>query len=95
LPLAWDLLATGGRMAVISFHSLEDKRVKRFFANLESPCTCPPDLPICVCGLTPTAELLNRRAVMPTEGEMAANPRSRSGRLRVALKLADREAGNR
>ena len=95
LPLAWDLLAVGGRMAVISFHSLEDKRVKRFFADLESPCTCPPDLPICVCGLVPTAELLNRRAVMPTEGEIATNPRSRSGRLRVACKLNQRGAGGK
>ncbi|HET9094734.1 MAG TPA: 16S rRNA (cytosine(1402)-N(4))-methyltransferase RsmH [Solirubrobacteraceae bacterium] len=87
LPVAWDLLTVGGRLAVISFHSLEDRRVKRFLAERARGCICPPDLPICVCGHEPTAELLTRRAVAPTPGEIASNPRSKSAHLRVARKL--------
>ncbi len=87
LPIAWDLLGTGGRMAAISFHSLEDRLVKRFLAARARGCVCPPDLPICVCGRQPEAELLTRRAVAPTPGEVAANPRSRSAHLRAARKL--------
>jgi 16S rRNA (cytosine1402-N4)-methyltransferase len=87
LPAAWELLAPGGRMAAISFHSLEDRLVKRFFAARARGCICPPDLPICVCGHEPEAELLTRRAVAPTPGEVAANPRSRSAHLRAARKL--------
>jgi 16S rRNA (cytosine1402-N4)-methyltransferase len=87
LPAAWELLAPDGRMAAISFHSLEDRLVKRFFAGLARGCICPPDLPICVCGHEPEAELLTRRAVAPTPGEVAANPRSRSAHLRAARKL--------
>jgi 16S rRNA (cytosine1402-N4)-methyltransferase len=87
LPVAWDLLRPGGRLAAISFHSLEDRRVKRFLAARARGCICPPDLPICVCGHEPEAELLTRRAVAPTPGEVAANPRSKSAHLRVARKL--------
>jgi 16S rRNA (cytosine1402-N4)-methyltransferase len=87
LPEAWDVLAPDGRMAAISFHSLEDRIVKRFFAALARGCVCPPELPICVCGHEPEAELLTRRAVAPTPGETAANPRSRSAHLRAARKL--------
>ena len=87
LPLAWDLLAPGGRLAVISFHSLEDRRVKRFLAQLATGCTCPPDFPICVCGHRPEAELLTRRAIAPSLGEVAANPRSKSAHMRVGSKL--------
>jgi 16S rRNA (cytosine1402-N4)-methyltransferase len=87
LPAAWELLGPGGRMAAISFHSLEDRLVKRFFAARARGCICPPDLPICVCGHEPEAELLTRRAVAPTPGEVAANPRSRSAHLRAARKL--------
>lgn len=90
LPIAWDTLKIGGRMAAISFHSLEDRRVKRFFAGLAVGCTCPPDLPVCVCGHEPEAELLTRRSVTADEQELEANPRSRSARLRGALKLAER-----
>ena len=90
LPLAWQLLAPGGRLAAISFHSLEDRRVKRFLVARASGCVCPPDFPVCVCGRQPEAELVTRRAVAPTAGEIAANPRSRSAHLRVARKL---EAG--
>jgi 16S rRNA (cytosine1402-N4)-methyltransferase len=87
LPTAWELLNPGGRLAAISFHSLEDRMVKRFLADRARGCICPPDLPICVCGREPEAELLTRRAVAPTPGEVAANPRSRSAHLRAARKL--------
>jgi 16S rRNA (cytosine1402-N4)-methyltransferase len=87
LPAGWGLLAEGGRMAAIAFHSLEDRRVKRFFAELAAGCICPPGLPVCVCGHEPEAELLSRRAVKPSEAEAERNPRSRSARLRVARKL--------
>jgi len=75
-------------MAAISFHSLEDRMVKRFFADRARGCICPPDLPVCACGREPEAELITRRAVRPSEGEVAHNPRAGSGRLRAALKLA-------
>jgi len=87
LPAAWGLLPEGGRFAGISFHSLEDRRVKRYLADRALGCVCPPDFPVCVCGRTPEAELISRRAIAPTPGEVAANPRSRSARLRVARKL--------
>jgi 16S rRNA (cytosine1402-N4)-methyltransferase len=87
LPLAWDVLRPSGRFASISFHSLEDRCVKRFLASLARGCICPPELPVCVCGRQPEAELLTRRAVAPTPGEIAANPRSRSAHLRAARKL--------
>jgi 16S rRNA (cytosine1402-N4)-methyltransferase len=89
LPAAWDLLRDGGRLAAISFHSLEDRRVKRFLADRARGCVCPPDFPVCVCGRTPEAELVTSRAVAPTPGEVAANPRAASGKLRVARKLGD------
>ena len=88
LPLAWELLAPGGRFAGISFHSGEDRRVKRFLAQKAEGCTCPPRLPVCVCGNTPEAELLTRKAIAPTAGEVASNPRSASARLRGARKLS-------
>ena len=87
LPIAWDVLRPGGRFAAISFHSLEDRRVKRFLADRARGCICPPEIPICVCGHEPEAELLTRRAVAPTPGEIAANPRSKSAHLRAARKL--------
>jgi 16S rRNA (cytosine1402-N4)-methyltransferase len=87
LPLAWDLLGEGGRFAGISFHSLEDRRVKRFLADRATGCVCPPDLPVCGCGREPEAELLARGGVVPGEEELARNPRSASARLRVARKL--------
>ena len=87
LPAAWQVLAPGGCLAVISFHSLEDRRVKRFMAGLATGCVCPPDFPICVCGHTAEAELITRRAIAPTAGEVAANPRSKAAHMRVARKL--------
>jgi 16S rRNA (cytosine1402-N4)-methyltransferase len=90
LPIAWDTLRIGGRMAAISFHSLEDRRVKRFFAGLAVGCTCPPDLPVCICGHEPEAELLTRRSITADERELEANLRSRSARLRGALKRGER-----
>jgi 16S rRNA (cytosine1402-N4)-methyltransferase len=91
LPSAWDLLRPGGRLAAVSFHSLEDRRVKRFFTDRARGCICPPDLPVCACGRTPEAELLTRRAVVPGATEIADNPRAASGKLRAARKL---EAGS-
>jgi 16S rRNA (cytosine1402-N4)-methyltransferase len=87
LPLGWELLRPGGRLAAISFHSLEDRRVKRFLADRARGCICPPDLPVCGCGRTPEAELLSRRAVVATPGEVAQNPRAKSARLRAARQL--------
>jgi 16S rRNA (cytosine1402-N4)-methyltransferase len=87
LPLAWDLLRADGRFAGITFHSLEDRRVKRFLVARAQGCICPPDLPVCACGREPEAELLTRRSVVATPGEVAANPRARSARLRAARKL--------
>ena len=91
LPAAWALLRDSGRLGAISFHSLEDRRVKRFLADRARGCICPPELPVCQCGHEPEAELLTRRAVAPTGAEMEANPRSRSAHLRVAVRLGAQE----
>jgi 16S rRNA (cytosine1402-N4)-methyltransferase len=88
LPLAWELLREGGVLAGISFHSLEDRRVKRFLAERAKGCICPPDLPVCGCGREPEAALLTRGAIVPSPDEVARNPRASSARLRAAEKLA-------
>lgn len=87
LPQAVAAAARGGRIAVISFHSLEDRIVKRAFAAGAGACTCPPGLPVCACGAAATLRIVTRRPVRPSAGETAANPRSRSARLRVAEKI--------
>jgi 16S rRNA (cytosine1402-N4)-methyltransferase len=87
LPAALEMLRPGGRLAVISFHSLEDRIVKRFLRDRERGCTCPPDFPICVCGHEPELRALQRRPIRPSGAEVAANPRSASARLRAAVKV--------
>jgi 16S rRNA (cytosine1402-N4)-methyltransferase len=89
LPLAWSLLPVGGRLGAISFHSLEDRRVKRFLADLARGCVCPPELPVCVCGREPEAELLTKRAIAPGPDELERNPRASSAHLRAALKIRE------
>lgn len=84
---AVSLLNPGGRIAVITFHSLEDRIVKQCFADLASGCTCPRSFPVCVCGKKPLVKQVNRKPILPSEGELAENPRSRSAKLRVAEKL--------
>jgi 16S rRNA (cytosine1402-N4)-methyltransferase len=87
LPAALATLRPGGRLAVISFHSLEDRIVKRFLRSEEHGCTCPPEFPVCACGASPTLRATPRRAIRPSPAEVARNPRSQSARLRVAVKL--------
>ena len=89
LPRAWELLREGGVLASISFHSLEDRRVKHFLVERARGCICPPELPVCVCGREPEATLLTRRSIVPSAAEVAENPRAASGRLRAARKLRE------
>jgi 16S rRNA (cytosine1402-N4)-methyltransferase len=87
LPAALEMLRPGGRLAVIAFHSLEDRIVKQFLREKERGCTCPPDFPVCVCGNAPELRAIQRRPVRPGEAEIAANPRAASARLRAAVKV--------
>jgi 16S rRNA (cytosine1402-N4)-methyltransferase len=82
-----EALKPGGRMCVITFHSLEDRVVKHFFKDHENPCTCPPDFPICVCGKKPDVKILNRKPIVPGIDELEENRRSRSAKLRIVEKL--------
>jgi 16S rRNA (cytosine1402-N4)-methyltransferase len=86
LPAAVEILRPGGRLAVIAFHSLEDRIVKRYLREQERGCVCPPDFPICACGREPRVRIVTRKAVRPTTRETALNPRAASARLRVAEK---------
>lgn len=83
---AVSLLKPGGRIAIITFHSLEDRLVKQTFASLASGCTCPRDFPVCVCGKKPLVEIISRKPILPGAQELEVNPRSRSAKLRVAQK---------
>lgn len=80
-------LRPGGRIAIITFHSLEDRLVKKSFRDLANPCTCPPELPVCVCGKKPMLRLVYKKPILPTEAEIAENPRARSAKLRVAERI--------
>lgn len=84
-----DLLKPGGRLCVIAFHSLEDRIVKNCFKRLQNPCTCPPRLPVCVCGKKPVIRLINRKPITAGEEELKQNPRARSATLRIAEKLEE------
>ena len=88
LAAAVDLLRPGGRLVVLSYHSLEDRIVKRFFDTERKGCICPPSVPVCVCGRTPRLRLVTRPSLTPTDAEIAANPRARSARLRAAERIA-------
>ena len=87
LESALELLNPGGRMAVITFHSLEDRIVKQTFADMASGCTCPKSLPVCVCGKKPRVKIISKKPILPSDEELAVNPRSRSAKLRIAEKL--------
>jgi len=87
LPAALEMLRPGGRLAVISFHSLEDRITKRFLRDLARGCTCPPDFPICVCGRGPELRILTSKPVRPSAREVDENPRASSARLRAAVKV--------
>jgi 16S rRNA (cytosine1402-N4)-methyltransferase len=88
LPAAFEMLRPGGRLVVISFHSLEDRIVKRFLRERARGCTCPPDFPVCACGRRPELRLLTPRPVRPTPREIDENPRASSARLRAAVRVA-------
>ena len=87
LGSGFEILDSGGRMAVITFHSLEDRTVKNAFREYCTGCTCPPDFPVCVCGKKPRAELVNKKPITASEAELESNPRSRSAKLRILKKL--------
>jgi 16S rRNA (cytosine1402-N4)-methyltransferase len=88
LPAAFEMLRPGGRLAVISFHSLEDRIVKRFLRDKGRGCTCPPELPVCVCGHEPEARVLTPKPIRPSAREVDANPRASSARFRAAVRVA-------
>ncbi len=87
-----DLLRPGGRLCIITFHSLEDRIVKQRFRANENPCTCPPEFPVCVCGKKSKGKVITKKPILPSEEEKAANPRSKSAKLRVFEKIENDEA---
>jgi 16S rRNA (cytosine1402-N4)-methyltransferase len=86
LPAAFEMLRPGGRLALISFHSLEDRMVKRFMVERQAGCICPPDMPVCGCGRTPEARSLTTKVVRPRQAELDRNPRARPARLRALVR---------
>ena len=84
---AFELLNKGGRLSVITFHSLEDRIVKQFMRDKAEGCTCPKDFPVCVCGKKPQVKIITRKPILPSEEELEANPRARSAKLRICEKL--------
>lgn len=87
IDAAFDCLAEGGRLVIITFHSLEDRMVKQKFAQLATGCICPPEFPVCVCGRTPAARLVNKKPILPGPAELAENHRSASAKLRILEKI--------
>lgn len=87
LPAALDVLAPGGRLAVVTFHSLEDRMVKQFFAQASKGCVCPPEFPLCRCGKNPELKIVTKKPVTPVDTELISNPRSRSAKLRAVIKI--------
>jgi 16S rRNA (cytosine1402-N4)-methyltransferase len=87
LPAAFEMLRPGGRLAVISFHSLEDRIAKRFLRDRARGCTCPPEFPVCVCGHEPELRILTRKPIRPSASEIGLNPRAASARLRAAVRV--------
>lgn len=81
------MLNVGGRICIITFHSLEDRIIKNVFRNLENPCTCPREFPVCVCGKTPLVKVLTRKPILPSEQELEANHRARSAKLRIVERI--------
>ena len=82
-----DLLNPGGRLCIITFHSLEDRIVKTAFKNKENPCTCPPEFPVCVCGKKPEGRVISKKPILPSKEELEVNSRSKSAKLRVFEKI--------
>ncbi len=92
IDVSFDCLSPGGRLVIITFHSLEDRMVKQKFAELAKGCICPPEFPVCVCGRTPAARLVNRKPILPSPEELAANHRSASAKLRILEKIHERNS---
>ncbi len=91
LPDFIDLLSPGGRLCILTFHSLEDRIVKEAFRTAENPCVCPPDFPVCVCGKKPLGKVLTKKPILPSPEEMEENPRATSAKLRVFEKSTEQE----
>ena len=89
VPDMIDMLDDGGRLCIITFHSLEDRIVKNLFRDAQDPCTCPPDFPVCVCGKKPKGKVITRKAILPSKEELEVNSRSKSAKLRVFERIIE------